>query len=49
LIVLSASQAARGDLATAYLNATTAQAEGDRSAGAAAFISWLRAELRRRP
>lgn len=49
LLVLSASQAARGALNDAYLNATTAQAEGDRSAGANALSSWLRAELRRTP
>jgi hypothetical protein len=49
LIVLAAAQASRGDLREAYLNATTAEAEGDRSRGTAAFISWLRAELRRIP
>ena len=49
LLVMAAVQAARGDVQAAYLNATTAEAEGDRSAGTASFISWLRAELRRRP
>ena len=48
LLVTAASQAARGDLSAAYLNATTAQSEGDRSSGTAAFVAWLRAELRRR-
>ena len=49
LLVLAATQAARGDLTGAYINATTAEAEGDRSSGTAAFVSWLRAELRQRP
>ena len=49
LIVLAAAQAARGELREAYLNATTAEAEGDRSRGTTAFVSWLRAELRRVP
>lgn len=49
LVVTAASQAARGALQDAYLNATTAQSEGDRSAGTDAFVSWLRAELRARP
>ena len=49
LLVLSASQAARGELREAYLNATTAEAEGDRSRGTTAFVTWLRAELRRVP
>lgn len=49
LLVLAASQAARGELREAYLNATTAEAEGDRSRGTSAFVSWLRAELRRVP
>ena len=49
LVVMAASQAARGALQDAYLNATTAESEGDRSAGTGAFVSWLRAELRRAP
>lgn len=49
LLVLAASQASRGELREAYLNATTAEAEGDRSRGTSAFVSWLRAELRRVP
>lgn len=49
LLVLAASQSARGALQDAYLNATTAQAEGDRGAGATALVSWLRAELRGTP
>ena len=48
LVVTAASAAARGDLNGAYFFATTAQAEGDRSAGTAAFTAWLRAELRAR-
>ena len=46
LLVVAASQALRGDLARAYFTATTAQREGDRSAGTAAFIAWLDDELR---
>jgi len=49
LVTVAASQAARGALSDAYLNATTASAEGDRSVGTANLISWLRAELRRTP
>lgn len=49
LLVLAATQAARGELTSAYINATTAEAEGDRSSGTASFVSWLRAELRQRP
>lgn len=49
LLVMASVQAARGDVQAAYLNATTAESEGDRSAGTASFIAWLRAELRRRP
>ena len=48
LLVIAASQAARGDLSAAFFTATTAQAEGDRTAGTAAFIGWLQSELRRR-
>ena len=49
LLVLAATEAARGDINAAYLDATTAQAEGDRSIGTGQFVDWLRAELRRRP
>ncbi|MCE2882465.1 MAG: hypothetical protein LW636_08930 [Planctomycetaceae bacterium] len=49
LLVVAACQAARGDLAQSYFSATTAQAEGDRSAGTAAFVAWLRDEIRRNP
>ncbi|MFM7051384.1 MAG: tetratricopeptide repeat protein [Planctomycetota bacterium] len=48
LLVIAACQAARGDLAQAYFTATTAQAEGDRSAGTASFVAWLHGELRRK-
>jgi hypothetical protein len=48
LLMTAASQAARGDLNAAYFSATSAQAEGDRSAGTASFIAWLRAEIRAR-
>jgi len=48
LVVIAASQAARGDLSGAYFSATSAQAEGDRTAGTASFVSWLRAEIRAR-
>lgn len=48
LLVTAASQAARGDLAGAFFTATTAQAEGDRSMGTAAFVRWLQTELRGR-
>lgn len=48
LLVTAASQAARGDLASAYFTATTAQSEGDRSMGTAAFVRWLQIELRGR-
>ncbi len=48
VFVIAASQAARGDLDSAYFSATSAQAEGDRSAGTASFVSWLRAEIRAR-
>jgi hypothetical protein len=48
LLIIAASQAARGDLSGAYFTATTARAEGDRSMGAAAFIAWLEGELRQR-
>jgi hypothetical protein len=48
LLIIAASQAARGDLSGAYFTATTARAEGDRSMGTAAFIAWLEGELRQR-
>jgi hypothetical protein len=48
LLVIAASQAARGDLSAAYFTATTAQTEGDRSAGTANFVAWLDGELRSR-
>jgi hypothetical protein len=48
LLVIAASQAGRGDLAGAYFTATTARAEGDRTAGTAAFIAWLEDRLRQR-
>jgi hypothetical protein len=48
LVVIAASQAARGDLSGAYFSATSAQAEGDRTAGTASFVSWLRTEIRAR-
>jgi hypothetical protein len=46
--VIAAAQAARGDIDGAYFSATTAQAEGDLSAGTASFVSWLRDEIRAR-
>ena len=46
LLVTAASAAARGDLNGAYFVATTAQADGDRSAGTARLVTYLRAELR---
>jgi len=49
LLVAASSKAARGALSDAYLDATTAASEGDQSAGTAALVSWLRAELRRAP
>ena len=49
LVVIAASQAARGDLAAAYFSITSAQTDGDLSPGTAAFARWLNLELRRRP
>ena len=48
LLVIAASQAARGNLSGAFFTATTAQVEGDRTSGTAAFIGWLQSELRRK-
>jgi hypothetical protein len=48
MLVTAASQAARGDLTAAYFTATSAEAEGDRRAGTATLIDWLRREIRLR-
>jgi hypothetical protein len=48
MLVTAASQAARGDLSAAYFTATSAEAEGDRRAGTATLLDWLRREIRLR-
>jgi hypothetical protein len=48
MLVTAASQAARGELSAAYFTATSAEAEGDRRAGTATLIDWLRREIRLR-
>jgi hypothetical protein len=48
LLVLSACQSARGDLATAYFTASQARDLGDRSVGTAESVAWLADAMRQR-
>ena len=48
LLVLSACQSARGDLATAYFTASQARELGDRSVGTAESVAWLADAMRQR-
>jgi hypothetical protein len=48
LLLLSACQSARGDLATAYFSASQARELGDRSIGTAESVAWLAEAMRQR-